>query len=58
MTAYQPERWRDIVDSRGERAERLQLDKEFIVALYQMIHNESIRRQLEILQGTIKPVND
>ncbi|MCD6064789.1 MAG: 3-deoxy-7-phosphoheptulonate synthase [Flavipsychrobacter sp.] len=58
MTAYQPERWRDIVATRGEHADRQQLHKDFIVALYQLIHDESIRRQLEILQGTTKPVKD
>lgn len=54
MTAYQPERWRDIVDTRGARAEQAGLSKEFIVALYEKIHGYSINRQLEILQGVIK----
>lgn len=58
MTAYQPERWRDIVASLGEHGERRMLSKEFTIALYQMIHDESIRRQLEILQDATKPVKD
>lgn len=56
MTAYQPERWREIVDTRGERAEKLQLSREFIVALYEKIHDESIKKQLEILQGILNEV--
>jgi 3-deoxy-D-arabino-heptulosonate 7-phosphate (DAHP) synthase len=48
MTTYQPERWRQIVETRGLLADKLNLSKEFILALYEIIHNESIRRQLEI----------
>lgn len=57
MTAYQPERWREIVETRAERAEKFHLQKDFIIALYQMVHDESIRRQLEILRSTTKPLN-
>lgn len=51
MTAYQPERWREIVETRGAQAEKHGLSLEFIVALYEQIHHQSIRRQLEILQS-------
>lgn len=50
MTAYQPDRWRDIVITRGGQGEKLGLDKDFIVALYEKIHHNSVKRQLEILQ--------
>src|SRR5690606_19601924 len=56
MTAYQPERWSDIVNTRGDRAVQLGLSKEFIIELYEKIHHHSISKQLEILQGLIKPV--
>ncbi|MBS1774516.1 MAG: bifunctional 3-deoxy-7-phosphoheptulonate synthase/chorismate mutase type II [Bacteroidetes bacterium] len=56
MTAYQPERWREIVDTRGERAEKLHLSRDFIVSLYEKIHDESIKKQLEILQGILNEV--
>ncbi len=56
MTAYQPERWRDIVDTRGSRAEQAGISKEFIIELYEKIHHHSISKQLEILQGIIKEV--
>lgn len=51
MTAYQPERWREIVETRSERAANHNLTKEFIIALYEQIHHHSIKRQLEILQS-------
>lgn len=56
MTAYQPERWSDIVNTRGDRAEQVGLSKAFIVELYEKIHHHSISKQLEILQGLIKQV--
>lgn len=51
MTAYQPLRWQQIVETRGERGAGLMMSKEFIITLYQLIHDESIKKQLEILQG-------
>lgn len=56
MTAYQPERWSEIVATRGSRAEKLGISPDFVVALYQLIHDESIKRQLEILQGVNKEI--
>lgn len=50
MTAYQPDRWRDIVETRSSRGAKYSLSREFIVALYEKIHHESIKKQLEILQ--------
>lgn len=58
MTAYQPERWREIVKTRGDRAEKLHMQKEFIVAVYQKIHDESIRKQLDVLQDTTNKVKN
>lgn len=49
MTAYQPARWREIVDTTTARADVNGLDKDFIVSLYEKIHHESIRRQLVVL---------
>ena len=47
---YNPERWRDIVDSRSQHAKKLNLSEEFILSLYEKIHHESIKRQLEIME--------
>lgn len=54
MTAYQPGRWREIVETRGERAQLHLLPKEFILELYEKIHHESIRQQLAILEDNSK----
>ena len=51
MTAYQPARWREIVATTSERGRSHRLPEEFIVALYEKIHHESIRRQLSILSA-------
>ncbi len=56
MTAFQPERWRDIVNTRGERAANAGISKEFIIEIYEKIHHHSINKQLEILQAVIKEV--
>lgn len=56
MTAYQPERWREIVATRGARAAKHNLSQEFIVSLYEKIHDESIKKQLEILQALLNEV--
>jgi chorismate mutase len=50
MTAYQPDRWREMLAARGSQAGIKMLSEEFIMALYERIHEESIRKQLEILQ--------
>jgi chorismate mutase len=51
MTAFQPGRWRDMVEAISQRAEAHMLPKEFVVELYEKIHHESIRKQLVILEG-------
>lgn len=50
ITAFQPARWREMVDAIGQRAESKNLSREFITALYEIIHHESIRRQLSVLE--------
>ncbi len=54
MTAYQPARWREIVDTRTDRGAIHSLPPEFIVELYEKIHHESIRRQLQVLEDNLK----
>lgn len=56
LTAFQPGRWREIVETRGERAEAQHLSKEFIIELYEQIHHESIRKQLEVLEQNNKVI--
>ncbi len=57
LTAYQPERWREIIETRTQRGEKLQLSRQFILQLYQIIHDESIRAQLEILSEKEKSMD-
>jgi chorismate mutase len=49
MTAYQPARWREIVETRGTHGATQGLTQEFITELYEKIHHESIRIQLGVL---------
>jgi chorismate mutase len=51
MTAYQPARWREIVETRSGRGATHNLPKDFIIALFEKIHDESIRRQLLVLEA-------
>jgi chorismate mutase len=57
IAAYLPERWNEIVETRGERAEKLLLSREFVIALYERIHDESIKKQLKVLSDTLKELN-
>jgi chorismate mutase len=56
MTAYQPARWREIVETRSERARKHLLSEEFIVEVYEKIHHESIRKQLQVLESAEKKI--
>ncbi len=47
ITVYQPERWREILESRCQQGFEQDLGKEYIAALWQIIHDESIKKQLE-----------
>lgn len=49
LTAYQPDRWREIIETRTHRGEKFHLNRQFILQIFQAIHDESIRTQLEIL---------
>ena len=57
MTAFQPERWNEILETRGERGASQYLNKKFTEELYRLIHDESIRRQLEVMKYMDKPAN-
>lgn len=48
MTAYQPDRWREILETRCSQGRKHSLDQQYIAALWQIIHDESIRKQLEL----------
>lgn len=50
MTVFQPARWREIIETRTGRGMIQALPQEFVVALYEKIHDESIRRQLALME--------
>lgn len=58
LTVYNPDRWREIVETRSAQARKLRLSPEFILDLYEKIHHESIRRQLDILEARDNSVKD
>lgn len=49
VTILQVSRWDEIVQKRTAIASALKLDKEFAVKFLELIHNESIRKQNEIM---------
>lgn len=56
IAAFLPERWNEIRETRGARAVKDGLSEEFIIGLYEKIHHESIKKQLEVLSDTLKEV--
>jgi chorismate mutase len=56
MTAFQPARWREIVETRVAHAEKSKLSRDFIADLYEKIHHESIRVQLSVLEDAAKQI--
>jgi chorismate mutase len=49
MSVYQPDRWRDIVASRSKQGIPINLDENFILKLFEVIHDKSIATQLKII---------
>src|SRR5690606_27550108 len=54
VTILQVSRWDEIIQKRSNLAMALKLDKDFTVKLLELIHNESIRRQNEIMNENIQ----
>lgn len=50
MPIYQVERWREIMESRTGWANNNQLKPDFIQKLFELIHDQSIKTQIELLQ--------
>lgn len=48
MPIYQVERWRDIVETRSKWGENNNLDADFILKLFELIHDKSIKTQVSI----------
>jgi chorismate mutase len=50
MTVLQTGRYSEILDKRGEQGKQLGMDSEFIKRVWEAIHEESVRQQLELLK--------
>jgi len=51
VTALQINRWAQIMEDRSNLAEKLDLDDAFVKALFQLIHEDSVRQQSEIMDN-------
>src|SRR5690606_13915381 len=51
VTILQVSRWDEIVQKRTAVANALKLDKDFTVKFLELVHNESIRKQNEIMNS-------
>ena len=47
LTLFQPKRWKETLTTRIRKGKDLGLDEEFLLRVYQYIHEESIRHQEE-----------
>jgi chorismate mutase len=56
MTVLQVERWNEILRTRQKSGEIKELDRDFIVRLYSLIHDESIRLQTEVFRTQAHPL--
>jgi len=51
VTSYQVKRWDDIMKNRAELANKMNLSADFVTEIYKIIHEESIRKQTEIMKA-------
>jgi chorismate mutase len=51
VTTLQVKRWDDIMKNRSELAQKLGINEEFVVDVFKLVHEESIRRQTEIMKA-------
>lgn len=49
MTILQTGRYNEILDKRGSQGVLLGVDSEFIKKVFELIHEESVRQQMEII---------
>ena len=54
LTILQPERWDEIIATRTRLGVHKELSPEFILQIYEMIHQESIRHQTDVMHGKFK----
>ena len=54
MPVLQTGRYDDILNSRAKSAEEMSMSGDFMKAVYQAIHEESVRQQIEVLNNRLK----
>ncbi|MBC8051948.1 MAG: bifunctional 3-deoxy-7-phosphoheptulonate synthase/chorismate mutase type II [Sphingobacteriaceae bacterium] len=52
ITILQLNRWEEVIEKRASFAKALKLDEAFTTKMLELIHNESIRKQTEIMNAT------
>jgi chorismate mutase len=53
MSIYAPERWREIVANRTKQGQVLNLNEDFILKLFEVIHDSSIKTQFKIINKDV-----
>jgi len=51
ITILQPDRWNEIFNTRTEWAQKHELSEDLVLRIFQLIHQESIRKQTEVMRG-------
>jgi chorismate mutase len=49
VTSFQVKRWDEIMKNRGEIAAKMNLNSEYVKEIFKIIHEESVRKQTEIM---------
>ena len=49
MTVLQPTRYNEILDKRGAQGALFQMDTDFVKTVFEAVHQESVRQQMEII---------
>lgn len=49
MTVLQANRYKEIIDKRGAQGELFGLDSEFVKHIFELVHEESVRQQMEVI---------
>ena len=49
ITVLQSGRYNEILEKRGEQAQQCEMDAEFMMKIFEAIHEESVRQQMEII---------
>lgn len=54
ITIFQPERWNEIFGTRTEFARQNKQSQEWVIKIFELIHEESIRKQIELMNLRIE----